>query len=167
MDADVAIRTATTDDLDSIVTLWSDLVAGQRSHDSHILAAENESAARDVLSRYVVVNDVVVAEATETSDWSAGVIVGFAMYHLEEGLYEMDVTRGVVENIYVIPTARGRGIGSALMERAEDDLREDGADTIILSVMATNRRALEFYRERGYEDQRIVLERALDGESSE
>lgn len=167
MDDDVAIRTATTDDLDSIVTLWSDLVTDQRRHDSHILAAENESAARDVLSRYLVVNDVAVAEATETADWSADVIVGFAMYHLEEGLYEMDVTRGVVENIYVVPTARGRGIGSALMERAEEDLRAEGADTVILSVMAANRRALDFYREQGYEEQRIVLERALDEESTE
>jgi ribosomal protein S18 acetylase RimI-like enzyme len=150
----VRVEPATTSDVDALADLWVELVAGQREHGTHLRAAPNRSAARDVLAQYVAVDDVLVARD--------GPIVGFVMFYVETGLFDQDATRGIVENVYVRPGSRGRGVGSELLAAAEDALTDDGADVIALSVMAANERAREFYRDHGYEPHRVTLEKPIE-----
>lgn len=152
------IEPADMDDLDTLVDLWVDLVAGQREHGTHLLPEPNRETARDVLSQYVATDKLLVARA-------GGRVVGFVMLHVESGLYEQDVTRGVVDNVYVREGYRDAGVGSTLLDVAEAELEDRGADVVSLSVMASNERARELYESRGYEPQRVVLERGLDPES--
>jgi len=147
------IAPATSQDLDALVDLWVNLVRSQRQYGTHLLAEANREVARDVLSQYVVADDVFVARD--------GHISGFVMFHLERGLYEQDAARGIVDNLYVRPESRGEGLGSRLLEAAEDALVEDGAESIALSVMATNDRAGRFYAERGFRPQRLTLEKPV------
>ncbi|MFC7165691.1 GNAT family N-acetyltransferase [Halospeciosus flavus] len=146
------------DDLDTVVDQWVTLVADQREHGTHLLPEENRETARDVLSQYVATDKLLVARV-------GGVVAGFVMFHVETGLYEQDVTRGVVDNVYVGPAYRGAGVGSALLDEAESTLAARGADVVSLSVMASNVRARDLYESRGYEAQRVVMERDVDSKN--
>lgn len=86
-------------------------------------------------------------------------IVGFVMFGPETGSFDLDVSRGVVENLYVLPAYRGEGRGSALLEAAETRLFERGFDRVCLDVMAGNEAARRFYARHGYAPHRVQLEK--------
>lgn len=154
------IEPASSEDLDELADLWVDLVASQREHGTHLQAAPNRTAARDVLGRYVTAGDVIVARADR--------IEGFVMFHVQTGLYEQDRERGVIDNVYVRPAARDQGLGSALLTAAEDALIEAGVDVLSISVLAANDRARTLYERHGYAPHRLELERPVgsDNDSS-
>lgn len=56
----------------------------------------------------------------------------------------------------------GKGVGRALMARGEQFAREFGHTYIGLGVTSANERAVEFYRELGYEIERIQMLKRLD-----
>ena len=155
-DWEVSIDSPDLDAVDALVDLWVALASDQRAHDSHVLPDENRAVVRDTLARHAVTGGIRVARRD-------GDIVGFVTFGIERGAYEQDETRGVVRNVYVDPTARGDGIGTALMDAAESSLRAAGATVLSLEAMAANRRAREFYRERGYEPHRVQFEKPADG----
>lgn len=55
-----------------------------------------------------------------------------------------------VEDLYVEPGARNRGVGRALLEAVEDRCRERG---VSYAEVQTDRKAAGLYRKLGYEDQ--------------
>jgi len=57
----------------------------------------------------------------------------------------------VVDELYVEPEFRSRGVGAALMDWVEVEARKRGHVAISLLAMNHNLRAHEFYRRRGYE----------------
>lgn len=152
----VSVEAATIDDVDVITPLWVALVEDQQQYGAHLLGAVNGQSASAIIKQYVLTGNVGIAVD------DGGPIVGFVMYHVETGVYEQDVTRGIVENVFVVESARERGVGSRLMDYAEDRLREQGVEVVGLSVMAENEDARRLYAERGYEPHRIEMERDLD-----
>ncbi|MFC6874662.1 GNAT family N-acetyltransferase [Halobellus marinus] len=152
--------------VDALVDLWVSLAGDQRAHDSHILPTENRSLVRETLARQVVADGVRIAQSGDE-------VVGFVSFDLERGSFEQDATRGVVRNVYVRPEYRGRGVGTDLMDAAEDTLRAAGASVVSLEAMAGNDRARAFYRDRGYAPHRIQFEKRvrsgdeMDDESGE
>jgi ribosomal protein S18 acetylase RimI-like enzyme len=69
-----------------------------------------------------------------------------------------DGHRGWLYAIAVLPDHRRRGVASALVRRAEADLRELGCRKINLQVRASNADAIAVYRGLGYEiEDRISL----------
>ena len=75
---------------------------------------------------------------------AAGEVVGHLWVARE------DAARWYVWDVAIEPSLRGRGFGRAAMDLAEDMARADRAVIIGLSVLATNRVALELYRSMGY-----------------
>jgi len=58
-----------------------------------------------------------------------------------------------VQDVYVLPERRGRGIGTLLTRAAEDEARKRGWNAISLSVSQTgNREARRLYESLGYGD---------------
>ena len=55
----------------------------------------------------------------------------------------------IVSRFFVSTRARGRGIGGALMTRAEDHAAEQGL-RLVLDVAAGNRSSIAFYERRGW-----------------
>lgn len=149
------------DEAGAIVDCWVDLARDQRAHGSHLRAGSNREAIRRAVLRHVVTDGLFVARIDPDED--GDVIAGFVMFSVESGSYEQDVTRGVIENLYVRPGYRNRGIGSALLSAAEDALAED-ADVIALEVMADNEAARRFYRRHGYDSHRLELERSVEND---
>jgi ribosomal protein S18 acetylase RimI-like enzyme len=154
----VTVEPATMADVDVLTDQWVDLVEGQRRHGAHLLGDENRPAARPIIEQYVHADGLALAR-TEGRDAR---IVGFVMYHIEQGMYEQDVRRGIVENVYVRPPHRNEEIGSQLLDYAESVLATEGAEVVGLSVLAKNEGARDLYRDRGYRPHRITMERPLD-----
>ena len=56
-----------------------------------------------------------------------------------------------LETIVLLPEARGKGLGTALMDRVREEVREAGGTRLGLSVVAANEAAISFYRRHGFE----------------
>lgn len=153
----VAIEAATSADIDHIADRWVELARDQRAHGSHLLAAENRSVVRDSVARHVIENDLFVARDEG--------IVGFVMFELQTGIYQHSTTHGVIQNIYVEPEFRNEGIGSALLDAAEEALRDRGAKILSLEVLARNQNARRLYENRGYEPHRIEMEKSDESDN--
>jgi len=157
----VEIHAAEPGESDAVAELWVSLAAGQREHGAHLRGAQNRTQIREHVAREAASDRVLVArESGEQS--TEGKLVGFVTFRIGSGRYELDRTRGVLENLYVEPDHRGEGIGSRLLEAAEDRLHDRGADVVLLEAMADNERAREFYRQHGYEPFRVTFERPLE-----
>ena len=74
--------------------------------------------------------------------WDGGHPVGHAYLALTSPLE--------VQDMYVLPELRGRGIGTALLRAAEDEARTRGATRLTLTVGVDNAGARQLYERHGY-----------------
>ena len=81
----------------------------------------------------------------------AGVVVAYALVRLQPGndAWETDDPEAGLETLAVLPEARGRGIGTALMDAVDEELDRLGVRDLTVVVAASNEGALRFYRARG------------------
>ncbi|MFB6094532.1 MAG: GNAT family N-acetyltransferase [Halanaeroarchaeum sp.] len=75
----------------------------------------------------------------------AGTILGFAELTVSDAT---DV--GAIQWLHVDPDARGEGVGSALLEAAEESLEERDVARIEGAVLTTNVEGIAFYEDHGY-----------------
>ncbi|MEI6478146.1 MAG: GNAT family N-acetyltransferase [bacterium] len=68
---------------------------------------------------------------------------------------------GRVEELYMSDAARGTGVGKRLLAAVEDFLAGLGCDTVVLSVMAANQLARDFYKSQGYRPRDIEMLKVL------
>jgi len=153
------ITTASLDDADTLADLWVDLASGQRAFGSYLCAAENHSAIRETMVQRIVGDNLYVAELD-------GAFVGFVTFTVEPGRFAQTATTGVVENLYVEPGSRRRGIGSALLAAAEGRLEAEGATVVTIEAMADNDAAREFYADHGYTPHRVELKKRTETDTT-
>ena len=67
-----------------------------------------------------------------------------------------DGHRGWINYLAVSPALRRRGIGTRMMEQAEEIMRGAGCAKINLQVRETNRVTIAFYKRIGYTNDRVV-----------
>jgi diamine N-acetyltransferase len=73
---------------------------------------------------------------------------------------------GLVDELYLLPDHRDRGLGTAAMELAERACRERGVRAVQLEVSRTNVRAQKLYRRLGFIDHdRYLMAKELGGGS--
>ena len=80
--------------------------------------------------------------------------VGFIHLTTADDYYDARATAHVAD-VVVAHEAAGRGVGSALMERAEQWAREQGLSMLTLNVFTANRRARDFYAKLGFAEEWI------------
>lgn len=66
-----------------------------------------------------------------------------------------------IKGLHVVPEKRGKGIGEALVEKAQEWAREKGLDSISLTVKPGNTPAEKLYDKKGYYFSRNLLEKKL------
>lgn len=152
------VEPATREELETLAGWWVDLAAEQREYGSHVLAARNREAIRELLAGHRFHDGVLVARLD-------GELAGFATFAVEDGSFALDASRGLLSNLYVRPDRRRSGVGTALLGAVESRLAERGVDVIRLEAMADNEAARRFYRANGYESHRVTMERSLAAES--
>jgi ribosomal protein S18 acetylase RimI-like enzyme len=111
---------------------------------------------------------------TRCAEWQGGVfvadvegrVVGFVTVFTRVPYEELDDPPGeyaLVSDLSVVPPYRGRGIGRALLERAEEFARQKGASELRIGVLARNATARELYRRAGFSEQVVTLAKRLSG----
>jgi ribosomal protein S18 acetylase RimI-like enzyme len=153
------ITPASTDHADAVADLWVDLAVDQRRYGSRLKGTQNRAAIREAIVQRIVTDDLLLARLD-------GDVVGFVMFTIERGRYEQDGTTGVVENLYVAPDARRRGVGSALLTNAEERLDDAGATVISIEAMAGNDAARAFYASHGYVSHRVELTKPTENDTA-
>ena len=91
-------------------------------------------------------------------------IAGFIAIQAEidqDGLEEVPYTFALVSDLVILESYRGQGLGRALLARAEDYAREQGAQWLRIGVLAKNQGAQRLYEAVGYVPREIMLEKSV------
>ncbi len=127
-------------DTESVIALWKSVFAYSAPHNDPAAVIRQKLAVQRELF-FVAVLD--------------GVVVGTVM-----GGY--DGHRGWVYSLAVSPSARRRGIGTALMRHLERELASRGCSKVNLQVLASNAETVAFYRKLGYAvEERVSMGKLL------
>lgn len=96
-----------------------------------------------------------------------GQVVGFAAVQCKVPNEDADEARyefGLISDLGVNRSHRGRGIGRALIAACESFAREREARWLRIGVLGRNAVARGLYERCGFEDRQVVLEKTLAGE---
>jgi GNAT superfamily N-acetyltransferase len=77
--------------------------------------------------------------------------VGLAMLTLRPNLWHEGPV-ALLDELYVVPGERRRGIGTALLKAAEDECRQRGSGLLEINVDGEDAAARRFYERHGYTD---------------
>lgn len=90
--------------------------------------------------------------------------VGWAFAHDQLGevfVVEPERQHGYLAELYVVPSARGKGLGRALIEACEAWARARGHKLLQVGVLARNARAIRSYEGAGYSAYGLTMRRYL------
>jgi len=135
-----AIRHAGDPDLERLQRLWEASVA-ETTFTPYPGAPFEES----------LVNDHLALVAEED-----GAVIGTVYLNVSSPHF------GYLFGLYVVPDARRRGVGCALMLEAAAHLQELGRTHVVLSVDTPNEQARRFYDRLGFEDASRLLRAGVD-----
>jgi len=92
----------------------------------------------------------------------AGGAIGYAVLTLGYSL-EFHGRDALLDELFVAESARGRGVGTAVLDLIAEECRRLGACAVHLEVDRDNVKAQRLYRRHGYQDHdRYLLTRRLD-----
>ncbi|OYV40483.1 MAG: hypothetical protein B7Z80_04425 [Rhodospirillales bacterium 20-64-7] len=120
--------------------------------DGHALDTAGEAAIREVAAGVELAPSFLLLEGDEI----AGFFVLSLGYSPEHG-----GTDGFIDDIYIIPDKRGRGLGRQAMALALAESRRCGIRVLLLEVEAENDRAYHLYTTLGFTDTRRRLLRLV------
>jgi ribosomal protein S18 acetylase RimI-like enzyme len=154
-EGNITLRTATIDDLNSLVELWWESAHYHQDLDPRFqYSADAENATREFMSKQI--------ESEKGCFWVALIeddIVGYIeVMMIERPPIFVHRKIGHIGSIYVKAKARRKGIGKSLWKLARDWLVEKGFPTIHLGVASRNPIALEFWKKLNFSEIMIRLE---------
>lgn len=76
---------------------------------------------------------------------------GYGMWRTAKG-EEMRTDEGEIVGLYVSDPFQRKGIGKALLQKAENELKQKGCTTVSLWVLEGNTKAMAFYQAMGFRD---------------
>ncbi|XP_021372058.1 diamine acetyltransferase 2-like [Mizuhopecten yessoensis] len=88
-----------------------------------------------------------VVEASPNTDAASKSLIGYALYYYSFSSW--DGRSAFLNDIYVCPKHRGKGIGSTLLKRVAQDVVENGCVLLEWCVLNYNTSAIEFYKSKG------------------
>ena len=131
-----AVRRASPEDAAAVARLLHDfqLEFDEPSPGVEVLAERYENQLRD--------GDVTVLLVGAGPD-------GFAQLRFRPWVYS-DGLHSYLEELYVVPSLRGKGLGRALMDAAMDVARDEGATQMELGTSETDTAARALYESAGF-----------------
>ena len=133
------IRGATTADIPTILGFVRDLAAFEREPDA---VAATEALLADALFGVRPAAEAIIADAQD------GTPLGFALFF--HNFSTWTGRRGLyLEDLYVTPAARGRGVGKALLKHLAQIAVDRDCSRFEWSVLDWNADAIGFYRSIG------------------
>jgi ribosomal protein S18 acetylase RimI-like enzyme len=92
----------------------------------------------------------------------AGERVGLLAFSLSPNLYHAN-DGCLIEDLYVLPAWRGRGVGKALVAHVMAEAARQGWAEVSVSTDRDNRAALSLYRGMGLGEEYVLLEKHFPG----
>lgn len=144
--SDIAIRTATHDDLDAVVVLWCALNDAQKPYRIFPLAPDADAFAVRAMAEAIDGDAHRILVADRDGD-----IVGMTVVEVSDrtGLTRARVAK--LSRVVVRPDARGKGIGEQLVGEAERFARALGAEYLAAWVLSRNARGRRFWKRIGFQ----------------
>jgi len=143
------IRPFRPEDLETLVVFWSE-VENDPVVSGDLFSPTDENMSR--WRRYVLStheedeNQVLVAEVD-------GRMIGFTIYRSQMRTpLEANIRCATINDLYVCPGFRRRGIATELMKKAFAYVKSKGATHVRLNVIKSNLPALNLYRKLGFGD---------------
>jgi len=145
MSSEVRIRPASAADREFLISLMPRLVefGPPAWRDPAQMTAFDTGIILNSLLNPTQDTSIFIAEDAE------GRALGFIHLHAATEHY-IHEEHGHVEDIIVAPEGEGRGVGRALLEKAEEWARSRGYRWLTLNVFAQNIRAREVYKRHGF-----------------
>jgi GNAT superfamily N-acetyltransferase len=106
----------------------------------------------DALRIELVLQELLAPEGARGNAWVAedgGTLLGYLLVVLLLSV-EHQGQMGEIDELFVLPQARSRGVGRALLKAAETWLQARGCVRLQLQLNKANRNARTFYEARGY-----------------
>jgi ribosomal protein S18 acetylase RimI-like enzyme len=143
------------DEVDRVELLWKAMVAHHREAVGEVWPVRDaEDAWRRRRSQYLewVAGEGTMLAAVPAGD-PAGPPLGYAMLMPSPvgATWDLGERIGEVESLSVAPEARGRGLGSALLEAARQHFVAAGFEFWSVAVVEENRGAVALYERAGFE----------------
>lgn len=85
-----------------------------------------------------------------------GLVAGFMSLIFYKTVFHRGGT-ALINELVLGRTFRGRGIGTALIERAKEEALDRGLDELEVGTESSNTGALSFYRKCGFESEYVLL----------
>jgi GNAT superfamily N-acetyltransferase len=147
--ADFTIRPGRRDDAAEAARLW---MRSAEEHTAHDRVYETAPGAEKTMRRFL--SDVGNSGYSFLFVAAAGDrTVGFISGELRQGSPTfLPRTWASVDDVFVEPAYRSRGMGRALLQSVRDWAQERGADGISLQVAAANARGRKFYEDLGFRE---------------
>ena len=149
MSQEFTIRPGRREDAAEAALLW---MQSAREHTAHDRVYETAPGAEKTMRRFLadVANSgysfLFVATAGDRT-------VGFISGELRQGSPTfLPKTWASVDDVFVEPEYRNRGMGRALLQSVKSWAQERGADGISLQVAAANSRGRKFYEDLGFRE---------------
>lgn len=130
---------------------WPDIISMARdfhAEDGHALSPDGEKALKNALEPSPYVRAWLIADGGKTAGYGA---LCFS-YSIEFG----GIT-SYLDDFYVMPEHRGKGIGTYALAAFEQISRDEGCCIFHLEVEAANEKARDFYLKNGFTDTRRAL----------
>ncbi len=69
---------------------------------------------------------------------------------------------GIVQELIISKNYRGGGVGDKLLTHAENYLKDNGCEYVMLDVFAYNEKGYNFYKKHGYNNRMITMLKKFD-----
>ncbi|MEP6620656.1 MAG: N-acetyltransferase [bacterium] len=136
-----SIRIARGDDVEEIAPLFD-------AYRQFYGAASDVPAAQVFLAARISRNESRVLIAVVGQGASA-IVAGFAQLYFSFSSLSLGTTV-ILNDLFVMPEHRGRGLAGSLVDHAVSQAQKEGAASIQLMTQHRNRTALRLYRSRGF-----------------
>ena len=136
------IRSAEQADVAAVGELWQAMADEHTGYDAEAWCYRPDARQRwgEEFASFLGQSDKVLLVAVD-----GGEVIGFTVIAIEAPLVEMAHRRGVVREVVVRESARGRGVATALMEAAFAAMKARGAEEVVLHVATDNAAAAGLY----------------------
>lgn len=139
MPGGISLQPVTAADLPALLGFARDFHA----EDGHALDARGEPGVRAAAAGDPLARAWFVCDGGQRIGYAV-LTLGFSILHGGRD--------GFIDDLYLVPAARGRGIGPRVMAMLEDEARRLGLQALHLEVETGNVRAAALYAARGYEE---------------
>lgn len=153
------IITADPDALKLLIPLWLEFIRDEEGSDMNIVPSRENAERWISFVKNLIEKDRGTLKYAKVDEK----IVGYILYGWENEALKLYHRRGTIFDLYVIKEYRGRGIGKKLLNTAIEDLKHHGIEIIQLTVINSNKRAIELYKKFGFEERLKILRLELKG----